>query len=176
MYIPINNLLTYLLIMEKILLAIQALLKISVSQTWQPLEDIKKVIFWDPKILPEDSLPALTIMPIWTEYVMRGSQYDEKTHQIEIKLIYNSKSFFSNNPDPEKIQLIKDATQKAENTDINWKTLPYTIAWTIQTNTTLNGTCKLSHIENISYWFNNDRWFPTYEITVTLIAIEIANR
>jgi hypothetical protein len=59
------------------------------------LKLIKKVYFGDPIKIPEDDLPAIAIQPISSDYKLRGSRYDEKTHTVEIRLISNKKYFFT---------------------------------------------------------------------------------
>jgi hypothetical protein len=39
-------------------------------------------------------LPAIAIQPISTDYVQRGSRYDQKEHTIEIRLVYNQKDYY----------------------------------------------------------------------------------
>jgi len=80
--------------MKNVILAIQSLLKSAIEQNNSPLEWIKRVYFGDPVLIPLSSLPALTVQPITSEYLMRWSRYDQKKHTVEIRLVYNMKSYF----------------------------------------------------------------------------------
>lgn len=57
--------------MDKIIKAIQQLLKVAVSRSDSPLSDIKQVFYGDPVVIPASSLPSLAIHPITTEYLQR---------------------------------------------------------------------------------------------------------
>lgn len=83
--------------MQKVISAIKQLLEISTQNNDSPLKDIKKVFFGDPILIPESDLPAITIQPISSDYTMRGSQYDQKNHRIEIRLLYNAKMYMDKN-------------------------------------------------------------------------------
>ena len=83
--------------MQKVVSAIKSLLDASVSNVNSPIHDIKKVFFGDPIVIPEADLPAIAIQPIGSEYAMRGSQYDQKLHTVEIRLIYNQKQYYGKN-------------------------------------------------------------------------------
>lgn len=80
--------------MQTVISAIKGLLDTTVSNSSSPLHDVKKVFFGDPMIIPESDLPAIAIQPISSDYVMRGSRYDEKVHTVEIRLIYNQKQYY----------------------------------------------------------------------------------
>lgn len=83
--------------MKTALSAIQSLFKTAIKQPTSPLYGVKEVFFGDPITIPEASLPALTIQPISTDFVQRGSRYDQKNHTIEIRLVYNQKQYFGKN-------------------------------------------------------------------------------
>jgi hypothetical protein len=83
--------------MNEIINAIKQLLETSVAQTGQPLDDILRVYNGDPIRVPNENLPCLIIKRGNTEYVMRGSRYDEKIHNVQIILLYNQSQFFSHN-------------------------------------------------------------------------------
>jgi hypothetical protein len=83
--------------MKNAITAIQQIFKNAISQPSSPLNSVKKVFFGDPVLIPETDLPALTIQPISSNYSQRGSRYDEKTHTIEIRLVYNQKQYFLTN-------------------------------------------------------------------------------
>lgn len=83
--------------MQKVVSAIKWLLDASVADNSSPIHDIKKVFFGDPLVIPENDLPAIAIQPVNTEFTMRGSRYDQKTHTIEVRLVYNQKQYFGKN-------------------------------------------------------------------------------
>lgn len=80
--------------MKNVILAIKELLEASVADSNSPLHNIKKVFFGDPMVIPESDLPAIAIQPVSTDYVMRGSRYDQKQHTVEVRLVYNQKQYF----------------------------------------------------------------------------------
>lgn len=165
--------------MNLIIQAIQQLLKNAVSQIDLPLSDIKKIYYGDPIIIPQSSLPCITIQPTSTNYIQRWSQYDMKQHNIDIKLIYNAKSYFAETIDSEKVNAVEDSILKIENT-LNFSTNNYTICGTIEKNNTLSlnwmATCQLAKVDKITYWLNEARGFPTYEVTTSIIANVVGNR
>ena len=83
--------------MKNVILAIKELLEASVANSQSPLYWVKKVFFGDPMVIPESDLPAIAIQPVSTDYVMRGSRYDQKQHTVEIRLVYNQKQYFWQN-------------------------------------------------------------------------------
>jgi len=83
--------------MQKVVSAIKTLLEASVADDESPLYGIKRVFFGDPMIIPESDLPALAIQPMSTDFALRGSRVDQKTHTVEIRLIYNQKDYFGAN-------------------------------------------------------------------------------
>lgn len=80
--------------MDKVLLAIQQLLEISVGTSWSPLAAVKRVFFGDPITIPISSMPALIVRPKSTEIDPRGSRYDSKKYNIEICLVYNQATYY----------------------------------------------------------------------------------
>lgn len=178
-YNSFRPILTYFLDMDSVIKAIQQLLKNASVQAGSPLYGIKKVFYWDPITIAATSLPALAIQPVNTEYIQRGSQYDQKRHSIEIRLIYNVKSFFSETPDIEKIRSVEDSINKIEKST-NFETINYSVCGTIEKNPTLPfdavNTCELAKIKNVSYSFSESRGFPSYEVVVTVEADVIWNR
>ncbi len=168
--------------MDKIMKAIQELLKATVANSSSPLNDVKKVFYWDPQVIPESDLPALTIAPVSSDYDPRGSRYDEKTHEIEIRLVYNAKSVFGVDSE-DKLTSQEEIIAKMEWT-ANQETSVLTVCWTIQANPmlpyddswTLCLASSLALVSNVSYWAKNSRAFPTYEAVATVSAKAIGNR
>jgi len=167
--------------MDKVIQAIYELMTSASGQSSQPLSGIN-VYYWDPVQIPEQSLPALTIQPISTDYILRGSEYDEKIHTVEIRLVYNQKDFYKTTPTLyNKVYAVQDVIEKTEKTDNSYETINYTISWVIQRNMTLPYTwwynaCQQAKITNISYLFNDSRGFPSYEVVTTVEATVIGNR
>ena len=81
--------------MDKLLEALQYNLKHSVAQSGQPLATINHVYYGDPITIPKHILPVITIMPVSTEYVNYGTEYDQKTSMIQVRLIFNRADFFN---------------------------------------------------------------------------------
>lgn len=87
--------------MHKIVEEIRKMLKTRVSEaknTENPLwrfSEIRSVYFGDPITMTKWSLPALAVQPISSDFSRRGSRYDQKTHTIEIRLIYDVEDYFN---------------------------------------------------------------------------------
>ena len=85
--------------MDKVITAIQAIINAAVTEQVRtsigPLQGIKKVFYGDPIKIPETSLPAIIIQPITTNYIMRGTRYDQKECNVEIRIVINRKDFLS---------------------------------------------------------------------------------
>lgn len=79
--------------MKNAMEAVRQLLEKSAQVSGSPLADIRRFYFGDPIKIPQSSLPALIVHPIATGWEQRGSQYDMKTHTIEVRLVYNVKQY-----------------------------------------------------------------------------------
>lgn len=64
---------------------------------WWRFIDLQSVYFGDPITMTKSSLPALAVQPISSDFSRRGSRYDQKTHTIEIRLIYDIEQYFDTN-------------------------------------------------------------------------------
>jgi len=160
--------------------AIQEILKAAVANVASPLYWIKKVYFGDPVLIPESSLPAVTISPKSDNYVRRWSRYDQKEHSIEIRLIYNQKDFFGKEwTDAEKVSVIEDALLKVGETTTH-ATDALTICWLIQKNNTLQYVwwyaADDARVTGVTYSLTSVRWFPTYEAIVEVLVTVIGDR
>ena len=124
--------------MNRVMDALKELYDTAVAVSGWPLADINSVYYWDPMQIPESSLPALAIQPIGTEYNDRGSKYDEKICIVEIRLIYNQKSFYKTDPTiAKKVYAIEKAIEQVEKTDTDWTTMSNSVCGVIQQNKTL---------------------------------------
>ena len=171
--------------MEKSISAIKQLLENSVSQAGQPLSDIRKVFFGDPVTIPESDLPALAVQPISTDYNMRGSRYDEKIQNVEIRLVYNAKAYFGQSGlQNDKVFAVEDAMRKVEMSNDDQETAQYTVCGTIQKNPDLpykvgldiQKVCELAQVTSVNYALSTNRGFPTYEVTTTVKIRVIGDR
>ena len=171
--------------MEQSIIAIKQLLATSVSKNTSPLSDIRKVFFGDPMTIPESDLPALAIQPISTDYTMRGSRYDEKLQNIEIRLVYNAKAYFGQSAlENDKVFAVEDAMKKVEMSNDDHETTAFTVCGTIQKNPTLPYTdggntfnaCEIAQVTNVNYALSTNRGFPTYEVTTTVKIRAIGDR
>ncbi len=170
--------------------ALQQLYETAVADASSPLHDVKRVIFGDPQKIPESCLPAITIMPVSSDYTLRGSQYDQRDHTIEVRLVFNQRKFFDCDltiAKDNKVFLVEDAIEKAErftsasaqaNSD-------NTLAGVIEKNICLpytdgNGdtviVSELAKVETINYTLEQRRAFPSFEIVLTMSAITVGNR
>lgn len=82
--------------MDKVMFALQQLIKTSVDVSWSPLEGVKRVYFWDPTTNSLSSTPAIVIRPVRSNYTLRWSRYDQKECTIQVILIYNQLDYFDN--------------------------------------------------------------------------------
>ncbi len=163
--------------MHKVLRAIQRLL------IAESITGVKKVIYGDPYKLPEGDMPCITVSPIGTEYTSRGNQYDQKVHNVAIKLVYNAKAIFGKtyaNPSEPTIHAIEEAVGITELTNANLETQAGCIMGVLRKNLSLpdggNKTCETITINNVSYQKSNERAFPTYEVQISIDVIQVANR
>lgn len=176
---------TYFQEMDTSITAIKSLLQTAVSASGSPLMDIKKVFYGDPVTIPESDLPALTIEPISTDFVMRGNRYDQKIHHIEIKLVYNAKAYFGQSGiENDKVFAVEDAIQKVGQTNVDHETASNTVCGTIQKNPSLpykDGTvtrtaCEIAQVTSVHYGLRSNRGFHTYEVTVAVKAQSVGDR
>ncbi len=80
--------------MNTVILAIKQLLETAKEAAGSPLADIRRVYYGDPVTVHENILPVIFVQPIRSDYVKRGTRYDQKEHTVELRLVYNAKSFF----------------------------------------------------------------------------------
>lgn len=162
--------------MNLVLLAIQQLLKASVANVNSPLNNIKQVFYGDPILIPDKSFPSITISPLSTEVTLRWSQYDQRKTQVEMRLVYNVKSFFSENPINDQVKQVQSVVEKIEWGATRW----LGIIDVIQENSTLpynwTPTCQLAKVTTVNYVFSTDRGFPTYEVVINVEVNIIINR
>lgn len=179
-----SYLLIYLKKMDKVMLWVQSLLKTAKAVSGSPLNFINTVYFWDPKVIAESNLPAITISPSNTEFERRGSRYDQKIHDISIKLVLNMKDLFqTSNDDIEIITAVQKLILAVEETGDNHETLDNTVCAVIQKNPCLEYTDGWSTVRpaddakvvNVSYW-EGDRAFPSYEADVTISVSVVGDR
>jgi len=168
--------------MHEPITAIQEILKTAVADDDSPLYWIKKVYYGDPVIIPESSMPALCVVPIDDEYTRRWSRYDQKEHTIEIRLVYNQKSYFGksqSDPDPEKVFVVEDALLKIGKVSSH-STDALTVCWLIQKNPRLTYTwwdaAEDSRVLRVTYGLTEMRWYNTYEAIVRVIVTVLGDR
>lgn len=82
--------------------AVKQLLETAIVATGSPLAEIKQVSLGDPINIPEVLLPAITITPVQEAYTQRGTRYDQKDCTIDLKIIFNQKSYYNTNPNAYK--------------------------------------------------------------------------
>lgn len=170
--------------MKTVLTTLQTLIKTEVASqislnSW-PLKTIKKVYFWDPQLIPENDLPSITISPVRSVYIPRGSKYDQKNFSFEIRIIENKKSFYNKtNPTQDKVDIVEAMIDKAETMSWN-ETLGTSICWIVEKNMTLTVgwvvIAEMLKVESVNYVLNEKRWFPTYESVIVCNATVVWNR
>lgn len=144
---------------------------------------VKDVIKGDPQKIPESSMPAITIHPVITDYIKRGTRYDEKVHTVQIRLVYNAKEIvgkiYSDGSKP-VVHKIEESIGIIETTNSDLETTQDSIVGLLQQNHTLPNagvnSCNTSRIVSVQYQDRNSRGFPTYEVQVLLEARVVANR
>lgn len=163
--------------MDKILNAIQDLLVDN-----KP-DGVKDIIYGDAQKIPESSMPAITIHPMGTDYIKRGTQYDQKVHTVQIRLVYNAKDIVNKSPadaTKPKVHKIEESIAITETTNADLETTNASIVGLLQQNHTLPNagvsTCQTSQVVSIRYQDRNERGFPTYEVLIILEAKVVANR
>lgn len=172
--------------MEKPIAAIQQLIKTAIQEEWSPLADIKKVYFGDPVLIPESSMPAITIAPKTEWYIRRWSRYDQKSYTIEIRLVYNQKLFYGKWDNAEKVFIVDDCMKKVWQVNNDLQSVSWnTICWIIQKNYNLpfteedesiSYTATDAHVNTVNYQLTQLRWYPTYEAIVQVQATLIGDR
>lgn len=166
--------------MREPLLALQEILKDAIDDNTSPLYWIKKVYFGDPVIIPKSSLPALVVAPVSDEYTRRWSRYDMKTHNIEIRLVYNQKDYFgAEGEDAEKVAIVEDCVNKIGEVT-NHSTDALTVCWLVQQHPTLEYSwwyaAEDCRVASVAYELKEVRWFNTFEATVSVIVTVIGDR
>lgn len=163
--------------MQKILNAIQDIITAS-----KP-DGVKDVIKGDPQKIPESAMPAITIQPIGTDYIKRGTRYDEKIHTVQIRLVYNAKDIVGKSyADSAKpvVHKIEESIDIVETTNSDLETTQASIVGLLQQNHTLPNdgvsSCNTSRVVSIQYQDRNARGFPTYEVRILVEATVVANR
>jgi len=171
--------------MKKVLETLQTLIKSEVSNQislceW-PLQTIRKVYFGDPILIPEIDLPAISIAPKQSAYILRWSRYDQKIFNFEVRIIENKKSFYNKtNPTQDRVDIVEAMIDKAET--LSWNEVLWTsLCWIIQKNICLsdNDWVRVAEnlkVENVNYSFNESRGFPTYEAIISVTCTVVWNR
>jgi hypothetical protein len=151
---------------------------------------VKSVYWGDPVKIPESDLPAFVVMPISSDYTRRGSRYDQKLHTVEIRLVYNMRSYAQSGSivdDVRKVNSIEQAMRIVEQTSgTTMGTQIDTLCGLIQANPTLTFLPKLSEtsqvasvdskVRRVNYVFNSARGFPTFEVIVSIETRAIGDR
>lgn len=176
--------------MKKVIYALQQIISEEVERQksigeW-PLSWIRRVFFGDPRQIAESNLPAIAIQPMNTEFVMRGSRYDQKNETIEIRIINNEKSFYEDRGQFENtVKMIEQSILQVETINDSGEVIWESICWLVQKNNCLSfidenwdrkRASELTKITNVNYVFNKDRGFPTYEVIIQVSALIIWDR
>lgn len=91
--------------MDKVLTALKGIFEDARKASNSPLEGVKRVYIGDPLTIQENVLPAIVIHPVRTQFVRRGTKYDQKVHSVDVKLVYNAKDYFGDEDSGEKINI-----------------------------------------------------------------------
>ncbi len=163
--------------MDKVLRALQTIL------LNQNITGVKKIIYGDPIKIPEDDMPCITLNPVSTEYINRGNEYDEKHHAVDIKLVYNAKAIFQKtyaSSTKPTVHAIEEAIGITEKTNASLETQSDSIMGVLRKNQTLSvlgvKSADAIYTSNITYQTKDDRAFPSYEVTLSILVVQIANR
>jgi len=175
--------------MDEIIQAIQQLLKAATLTPNTNLYGIKAVLYGDPRKIPATSLPAITVSPVRTDTLLRGSQYDQESHTIEIRLVYNARDFYESDTSKEigdRVFAVQDAVKKmgkvvAGSHSVGGDSIRGILAKNLELPLTVSGTttntAETSRVISTSYpALSNSRGFHTYEVILTLEATTIGDR
>lgn len=176
--------------MWNVIEALVQLLRATVAQTTSPLSNVKAVFWGDPVKIAVSDCPALIVHPVDTSYNRRGSRYDEKVHQVEIRLVYNAAQYMTSGAgvqDARKVYSLEQAIVAVEPTTAgNMSTVYNCVAGLVQANPVLTYLPKLgataivatadAKVRRVNYVFNSARGFPTFEIIVSIEARAVGDR
>jgi hypothetical protein len=172
--------------MNNVIEAVVQLLTAAKANGSSPLNTVKSIWWGDPVMIGESDQPALVVHPVSTEYARRGTQYDQKRHTVEIRLVYNVKTFVGRSAsNPYKVFSVADAIDKVELLVSQSGTSVLSVCGVIQSNPTLPYTpeggdptvaAQDARVTRVNYVFNSARGFPTFEIIVTMEATVIGDR
>jgi hypothetical protein len=145
-----------------------------------PLLDTTIVYLWDPIFVGESRLPCIIVHPKKTDYIQRGSQYDQKNCSFDIRIVLNRKHFFDETWDYQDTVRAIEQWVKMSEVYNQWESLGSSIAWLIQKNTCfhLDGEkiAEILKITTVEYTFNDKRQIYTLEVILSCEAFIIWNR
>jgi len=182
--------------MDKVIEAVRQLLVSTVANASSPLYFLNptatptgvKAVYWgDPVKIPESNFPALIVMPLRTRPLRRGTRYDQKTHEFDVRLVYNAKMYMGQaGTDPNKVFSLADAIQKTEAVDAQFRTKVLSVVGVVQSNPSLPYVnvpagypavaCQDAQWLDTNYVFNSARGFPTFEVVSRFEATVIGDR
>lgn len=163
--------------------AIWQLLKAARAVTEGPLRAVKAVYWGDPIQIPRSSQPALIVQPARSRYTARGSRYDRKEHDFEVRLVDNIENYLVVDKETgQKVPSVQEFIRRMEMTDENGMTLNNTVAGILMRNQMLPYTVKVAgadvarnasllvEVRTVEYVYNSARNFPTFEAILTGVA------
>lgn len=161
--------------------AIQTLIKSKILefQTAEldvPLTKIKKVFKGDPVLIPTSSLPALTIRATAWNITARGTQYDNRVYNVQIRYIYDIRQTF-NSWDGEAVEFEKIANNIfIQEKATSWDLEDFCLAQILRKDQTLGAICKVSNDLNVNAEYTQLRGYLAYEVAATFTITNVWNR
>lgn len=181
--------------MNKVIEAITQILEAAVANASSPLyyhassspTGVRSVYFGDPIQIPESNHPALVVHPVSTDYVKRGSRYDQKVITVEVKLVDNVKHYLATTPsDSQRVSSVERFGNMIEKVDTSQKTNVLSVCGLIQNNPKLPYTdpdtaaaataSQDAQVRRVDYVFNSARGYPTFEAIVLIDVVTQGDR
>jgi len=168
--------------MDDIIKALKELLDTAKAVPNKKLSDIKHVFNGDPYVIPELSLPSITIDAADESWDFRGMNLDQKTHTVHIRLVDNAKRFFDdaeNTAKFEKVQF-KESQRLMVGGNTGGNTDDDSIIGIIRNNPQLplsgSNTCEIAKVVSVNYQPSTDRPFKSVEVLIVLECLVVGSR
>jgi hypothetical protein len=136
---------------------------------------VKTFIIGNPMLVPESSLPCLSIHPVSTETTIADTGRDLSTHTIEVRLIINASLEVQGKRD--QLVGIQLLTETIEERETSGKLKSDTILNILRENLTLGDNWLIGNVSSVQYVFEQrGEQFFTKEAVITLTVLRIVNR
>jgi hypothetical protein len=152
--------------MKEICEALQSLIATALGSTYT-------VVYGYNKIPSDADLPLVTIMPVTTEYLLRGTGgLREANYTITITATVSIKKYLEENTNRTTVSHLDALVALMEDRQADRTPVSASILGVIQANLTLSNTVSVAKISTINYQENNPQSY-LISATLTLNATEI---